>query len=134
MALSTDPIDLKLTSSGDLYITPSGDIEWTRGLDGVAQEIRLALGTHKGEVFYDLEEGIPYLERPGVDASEALLGGKFNEVYALAVFATAIRGVADVLDIVSLTASYDGKTRALSIAGVVSTSFGDLVLSEQFTR
>jgi hypothetical protein len=134
MTLSTDRIDLKLTADGDLYITPNGDIEWTTGLDAVAQAIRIAVQTHKGEVFYDLEEGVPYFDREGVSPGEALLGGKFDEAYALSVFGRVIRSVDDVLNVLALTASFNGETRTLSIAGVVSTSFGDLVLKEQFTR
>ena len=45
-------IDLMLTSSGDLSITPDGDCQIAVGLTNIIQKIRVALGTPKGSLLH----------------------------------------------------------------------------------
>lgn len=121
--LSTDPIDLLLDADGDVVI--GSDLEWSRGLAGVAQGIRIALQMFKGEWFLDLDEGVPYLEREGVPAEEALLGGRFNEARALSYFRSAIGRAPGVNKITALTIEFDGTTRIMVVRWTVRTTFGD---------
>lgn len=122
--LETDPIDLLLDADGDLVIS-GGDAAWSSGIAGVAQGIRIALQLFRGEWFLDLDEGVPYLERDGVSADEALLGQRFNEPKALRYFRDAIARAPGVNEIVSLSVTFDGPSRALTATWVVSTVFGD---------
>lgn len=122
--LETDPLDILLGNDGDLAIV-DGDLSWSSGLAGIAQGIRVALQLFKGEWFVDLDEGVPYLEREGVTSDEALLGGRFDEARALRYFRAAIGRAPGVLEIVSLSVTFDGPSRALTATWVVSTEFGD---------
>lgn len=121
--LSTDPIDLLLDSTGDLVVT--SDLQWSTGVSGISQGIRIALQLFKGEWFLDLDEGIPYLEREGVPADEALLGAKFNQGRAVAAFRDAIRRAPGVNTIVSLNVAFDRGTRKITASWIVRTEFGD---------
>lgn len=112
--------------TGDLLFP----LRYTTGLEAVAQAIRIRLLNFKGEWFADLDDGVPYLARDGVDASEALLGQQFNELRALAAFRTAIKAApgVDVLDL--LAVEFNNATRTLTVSFRVRTSFGVIVVSE----
>src|SRR5688500_17286719 len=112
--LENDPIDWELdTVTHDLVITD--DIQWTSGVPGVAQGVKIAVSYIKGELFYDLDEGVPYIEREGVDPSTVLLGSKFSVERARAAMRPAILKVPGVLDIVSLDPTFDTSTRTLTV-------------------
>lgn len=121
--LSTDPVDLLLDSTGDLVVT--SDLQWAVGLPAIAQGIRIALQLFRGEWFLDLDEGVPYLEREGVSADDALLGAKFNHGRAVAAFRDAIRRAPGVNSIVSLNVTFDRATRKVLASWIVRTEFGD---------
>src|SRR5438045_2986215 len=110
--LSTDPIDLQLdTATGDLVV--DSDCHWTSGVAGISQGIRIALQMFKGEWFLDLDEGIPYLERSGVPADQALIGQKFNQSRAVTMFRETILRAPGVNTITSLAVSFDHTTRKI---------------------
>lgn len=121
--LSTDPIDLLLDVNGDIVIDT--DLQWSTGLNGITQGIRIQLRLVKGEWFLDLDDGVPYYEREGVTADEALLAGRFNEAKALAAFRAAILRAPGVNTITSLAVAFDGPTRKLTVTWSVRTKFGD---------
>lgn len=124
--LATDPRDFLLDPvTHDVIITD--DLQWSRGLAGVAQDIKIALLMIRGEWFADLDDGVPYLERTGVTADQALLGGRFNQERALTAFRAAILGVSDVVEILALTVVLDTRTRVLRVTWSVRTTFGDTV-------
>lgn len=127
--LSTDPVDLLLDSSGDLVIE-NGDLVLTLAGDdpgGVGQLIREAVLLVKGEWFLDLDAGVAYFERDGVDASEAILGQTFDAAKCETAFREAIAAVAGVDTVVSVSATFDDGTRLATIAWVVTTTFGNTV-------
>ena len=130
--LVTDPIDLLLDSSGDLVIE-NGDLAFSSGVDGVGQAIRVAVRLVRGEWFLNLDAGVPWLERDGVDSSEAILGQQFQEAKAISAFRDAIIAVPGVAAIDSLTATYDNTTRLLTIAWSVTTVF-DNTVADSLTR
>lgn len=126
MPLRTDPIDWRIDpETKDLDITT--DLVWTTGPEAVVQGIRIALSMIKGEWFADLEEGVPYLERDGVDPQTVLLGRKFNPERARAAMRPEILKVPGVKSIISLDPSFDNATRTLTVRFVVDTVFGDTV-------
>lgn len=122
--LSTTPRDVALTTAGHDFDLSSGSFVFTFGLDGVAQAIDFAIRMHKGEYFRDLLRGIPYFERPGVPASEAILGQKHAESRAVAAYRTVIAAIDGVDSIVTISATLIG--RALSVAWTVNVVFDDI--------
>lgn len=125
--LVTDPIDFYLDPLTHDLAFSKGDLQWSRGVPAVVQGIKIRLWMIKGEWFADLDEGIAYLERPGVEDSQVLLGRKFSQERARASMRPAILAVPGVKEILSLDPTFDGRTRRLSIKFSVSTVFGDTV-------
>lgn len=126
--LEDDPNDLAVDADGDLDIV-DGDAYFATGLAGVKQAAEYAVKLIKGEVFFDLDAGIPYVERDGVLASEAILGQKFNEPRARAAFVAALLDVTAVVAVPVLTFSFNSTDRILTVSFVVRTEFGDTDLS-----
>lgn len=122
--LEDAPIDLKIDEDGDLAVE-SGDLVLTSGLPGTVQACMIAMKLIRGEVFFDLDAGIPYLLRPGVPITDVILGQKFNEAKARAAFVAALLDVDNVTRVLELTFAFDGDTRALSVRFKVRTAFGD---------
>ena len=113
--LITDPIDLLLDADGDLIVTT--DLQFSSGLAGVAQGIRIRILTFKGEWFTDLEFGVPYYQD--------LLGHKFDNTKARIAFRDAILSAPGVLGLTELETTFTGSTRALNVSWRVATVFGD---------
>jgi hypothetical protein len=113
MPLANEPIDFKLDADGDLVVP----IQFVSGLEAVAQGIRVRLKLFRGEWFLNLDEGVPYFED--------LLGRKFDRARAREIIRTELLKSPGVVEITSLTADFDGQTRALSVDWAVRTEFGD---------
>jgi hypothetical protein len=125
--LVTDPLDLKLDEFGDFELGLDGDLQFVTGADAVAQLIMIAVLTVKGEWFLDLDVGIPYFERDGVAAEDAIMGQAFDSQKVVKAFAAEISSVPGVAGILSLSATFDGPTRTMTVTWAVSTVFGDTV-------
>lgn len=123
MALETDPIDLLLDADGDVTIA-NGDVVFSSGIPAVVQSVRLALNLFRGEWFLNLDEGVPYIANDVVTESEAILGGKYNEIRTRRVFRDAILAAPGVVELTSLAVSFDSATRSLSVQFQVRTEFG----------
>lgn len=127
MPLSTDPIDIAIDpATGDIIIPPRP----SAGVAAAVQQARICLLACKGEWFLDLDNGVPYLERDGVTAQEALLGQRFDRNKTMAIFRTALARATLLTQIVSLEVSFDATTRVLAVSWSARTSFGDLVRDE----
>lgn len=111
---AAQPIDLLLDTDGDLVLT-SG-LEFSTGINAVAQGIRIRIQTFKGEWFLDLDHGVPYYQD--------LLGQKFNEIKARAAFREAILSAPGVDELTELEVSFDAQNRELTVSWEVTTSFG----------
>ena len=121
--LVTEPVSLLLDVDGDLDMT--NGLRFATGLTAVMQGVRTRLGMFRGEWFLDLDLGVPYLERDGVTAAQALLGQKFNEPKARAAFRTPILATPGVLSILSVVVTFDGSTREMRVTWKANTVFGD---------
>lgn len=97
-------MDIILDKSGDLLITPEGDIKLE---NSVAQKIKIRLRWFEGEWRWDEEEGLPYygellIKNPDTDYFESVIREKIFEVDE----------VTDVKDVQVLV---DSKTRSAVI-------------------
>jgi hypothetical protein len=129
--LRDEPQDILLDADHKVII--DGDLRWSSGPAGIAQGIKIACLMVKGEWFLDLEEGPPYLENAVVPANEALLGGRFNKVKALAEYRRAILSAPGTNEIVSLEISFDPITRRMQVDFEVKTAFGDTIADSVIT-
>ncbi len=131
--LVDDPIDLLLDETTHDIVIADGDFVFSRGLQGLAQAIKIAVEMIRGEWFSDLDEGVPWFERDGVDASEALLGQKFNEGKIVAAIRDAILSIPYEVEIKTIAATFDRTTRTVSMSWDVKTVWGD-TLADTLTR
>ncbi len=113
--LSTDPIDLLLDDDGDLVVTT--DLQWSKGVSGVMQAVRVRIQTFRAEWFADLNHGVPYWQD--------LLGQKFSALKARAAFRPEIIATPGVVELLKLETTFEGATRTLDIAFETRTEFGD---------
>ena len=124
--LSTDPITWYLDPTTNDF--PANKlITFTSGNTAVAQGIKTRLLLCAGEWFLDLDAGVPYLERPGVTAQQALYGQKFDQNKTQIIFRDAILGCPGVGSISAISCVFNNATRTLTVAWAVVTSFGDTV-------
>jgi hypothetical protein len=123
--LESDPVDWALDPlTGDLVMP----IRWTRGLEAVAQGIRVRLLLVRGEWFLDLDAGVPYLPGNGVDPSLVILGRRFDRVRAEQAFREAVLRAPGVRAIRSMAIDFETATRTLRCSITVVTEFGDTPL------
>lgn len=128
--LSTDQIDMYVDPlTGD--IPPTGDIPMTSGIAAVVQGARIRLRMFKAEWFLNLDQGVPYLEREGVPAAQAILGQKFNKTKALNAFRDALlgtettSGVPGIVELLQLNVVFDGRARTMTVIWQARCEFGD---------
>lgn len=107
-------IDLLLDDDGDLVV--DRDVYFSRGLEAVAQGIRIRLQMFRGEWFLDLDAGVPYYQE--------LLGQKFSEVRARAAFRAAILAAPGATELISLAVTFNRSTRRMSVDWEVRTDYG----------
>lgn len=112
--------------TGDLIFP----LRYTTGLEAVAQGLRIRILSFRGEWFWNLDDGVPYLARNGVTADEALLGQRYDKAKAIAAFRDAILATPGVTEILTLAADFDTATRTLSISFKVRTTFGVVEVDE----
>ena len=103
-------MDLLLDRSGDLYVSPTGDVILA---ESVAQKIRIRLLWFEGEWKWNTDEGLPYMEsllikNPDTDQFESLVREKIFEVD-------------EVTDVRDVSIEYDKRTRSAIIRYVALT-------------
>lgn len=125
--LETDPYDLALGEDGDLAIGEDGGPYFTRGLPAIKQACYIAVSMIRGEWFLDLDAGVPWLERDGVDAATAILGQRFDEGKVRREVRAALFSVPEVVDVPVLTATFNASTRKISVSWEATTAFGETI-------
>jgi hypothetical protein len=129
--LLTDEIDVQIEATGDISAT--GDLVLTKGIAAVVQGAQIRLRQVAGEVFLNLDQGVRYFERDGVEASAALLGQKFDRDKTLREFRRAllgdvslgVEGVPGIVELTRLECDFVRSTRTLTVTWAARTEFGD---------
>jgi hypothetical protein len=120
--LETDPIRLAVDENRNLIVP----LRWAKGVEAVVQGIDARLRLIKGEVFWDLDAGVPWFENDTVDANEAIMGQPFDDSKIRAVLRKAILDTPNTNEAdITLTLSFDGTTRTMTVDWEVGTLFGD---------
>lgn len=115
--LETDPRDLLLDENNDLVITD--DLQFSYGIPGIVQEVRIALQMFAGEWFLDLDAGIPYWQQ--------ILGEKAPRAMAAAriAFRDAILAVDGITALTRLDIAFNGSTRKMTVTWAAKCAFGE---------
>lgn len=110
--------DLKIDAiTGDLVVE-NGDFVWVTGIDAIAQDIRTAFLMFLEEWFLDPTEGIPYFQ--------SILGQKVSLLVVREIFRRQLLIIPGVLEVLSISATFDSTLRKTTIAWKVSTDLGEL--------
>lgn len=123
--LETDPIDLLLDEDTHDLVFENGDFVWSRGLQGVAQDLKIAWKMIRGEVFTNVNEGVRYFENDHVSAADAIIGAKFDLAKATNEFRDVALQNSLITEIVELEVTFDDTTRTLTVSGTMRTEWGD---------
>lgn len=121
--LVTDKIDILVSKDNRLTFI-NGQLQLSSGLPGIEQAQRIRLLDVAGEWFMDLDDGVMWLERPGVLASQAILGQKFNRSKLINIISDVLLKTPGTNDILLLTAAFDAPTRLASVVYQTMTIFG----------
>lgn len=119
--LVTDPVCFRRDTNGDVKFP----LELASGLEAFMIGVRSRLALFAGEMFSDLDAGVPYVERPGIDARTAILGQAYDPVKARAAIRAAIMRTPGALDVPTLVVSLDANDRKLGVTFVARTQWGD---------
>ena len=125
--LQTDPQDIYCDPNTLDIVIKDGDAGLSNGLPGVAQACKIACSLIQGEWFLNLDTGIPYFQRDGVDPATVILGQPFNQTRICAPFRAALSAVPGVGSVDALTASFDPTTRTATISWSVTCVFGGTI-------
>ena len=109
--LETDPVDF-LMVDGDIVITD--DIQFTSGVAGIVQTVTIILRFFRGEYYLNLDAGVPWLERDGVTAAQAILGQKFDSLKVRSAILPLIVAVPGVKTVIKFDPTFDSKTRGMT--------------------
>ena len=105
-------MDLLLDSTGDLYISPKGDVVLNHS---VAQKIRIKLLWLEGEWKWNKEEGMPY--------RESLFIKNPDTDYFAGIIRQKIFEVEEITEVKEVTIDFDKKTRGAVIKYVALTDY-----------
>lgn len=108
--LATDKNDLAINSAGNLQVVSS--------VEGIAQVARQAMQTRRGEMIYDIPEGIPF--------DLVAWDGAPNLAQFEAAARRRLRQVVGILDILSFEATMDGDV--LQYVAVLQTDQGEVTV------
>jgi hypothetical protein len=115
-ATFTPGVDLQLDDDGDLLI--GRDATFTTGLDAVKQGARIRCQTFRGEVFCDLDFGIPYYQE--------ILGQKYSDLKVRTPFREMLENTPGVVEVSSLSTSFDRSTRRTTVTWKVRGDEGTI--------
>lgn len=124
ITLEADPIRLAVDDDRDLIIP----LRHARGSEAVKQGIDARLRLVKGEVFWNVDAGVPWYENDYVTADEAIMGQVFDDAKARAALREAILDTPNTdASTLVLTLDYTNSTRTLVVEWQVDTIYGDTV-------
>lgn len=112
--LIEEPLDVAMTSDGDVYVGPEG-LKLVSGIQGVVQLCTILLRLTTGEWFLNIDKGIDWFE---------YLGGKLDQLAGLqSELTTKILTVPNVVEVLSMSVVV--VNRRVSILWDVRTAFGN---------
>lgn len=114
-------VDWKLDADGDLVVP----IQYTKGIEAVAQGLRVRLLNFQGEWFLDLDSGTPWFQD--------ILGQVYDQNKIRSIFRQRILEAPGVASIDSLELEYNGSTRALSVTWRVITDLEGEEITDAIT-
>jgi len=129
MALSTDPLDLAFDDDRDLVVTT--DIAFVSGAEGVASQVEERLGAFRGELFFDLERGMPWLPSDTVPESRAILGSRYDAARIRSEVRAMILGTEHITSVARLEVDRDSTERDVSIDFEAVTAFDDTTVTAE---
>lgn len=129
MALSTDPLDLAFDDDRDLVVTT--DIAFVSGAEGVAAQVEERLGAFRGELFFDLERGMPWLPSDTVPESRAILGSRYDAARIRSEVRAMILGTEHVTSVARLEVDRDSTERDVSIDFEAVAAFDDTTVTAE---
>lgn len=129
MALSTDPLDLAFDDDRDLVVTT--DISFVAGAEGVAAQVEERLGAFRGELFFDLERGMPWLPSDTVPESRAILGSRYDAARIRSEVRAMVLGTEHVTSVARLEVDRDSTERDVSIDFEAVTAFDDTTVTAE---
>lgn len=129
MALSTDPLDLAFDDDDDLVVTT--DLGFVAGAEGVAAQVEERLGAFRGELFFDLERGMPWLPSDTVPESQAILGSRYDATRIRSEVRAMVLGTEHVVGVSRLEVSRDATAREASIDFEAVAAFDDTTVTAE---
>lgn len=122
--LETDPIRLAVDENGDLIVP----LRHARGSEAIVQGIDARLRLIKGEVFWNLDAGVPWFENDVVGPDDAIMGQPFNDAKIRDRLRTPILDTPNTDPATcTMLLAYDGPSRTLDVEWEVGTIYGDTV-------
>jgi hypothetical protein len=126
--LSTDPVTLKLDANGNLNVAAlatRGLAAFDSGLTSVVTGVRTRILLIAGEWFLNLDAGVPWYARDGVDPATVILGSKYDEARIRPSILRAILSTPGVLEVTQLRIEFEPALRNVVITWQARTVFGD---------
>lgn len=113
------PADLELAiDTHDLSERNPFDLSLVRGIDRVAQQIKIRLQIFLGEWFLDVRVGVPYFQQ--------ILVKRPDRLAVESIFREEVEGVPEVLEVESLSLAFDSLLRELTVTFRARTTVGVL--------
>jgi hypothetical protein len=123
MPLETDPIDLLIDEDNQLVFV-DGDLAWSRGIDAIVQQCRIALQMFQEEWFLNLDAGLPYWDQ--ILGQKPVIAMQAAQIY----IRRELELVDGVVDITKLEITFERVTRTLKVRWQVDTEFGETPVDE----
>lgn len=126
--LSTDPVTLKLDANGNLDVAAlatRGLGAFDTGIAAVVTGVRTRILLIAGEWFLNIDAGVPWYERDGVDPATVILGSKYDEARIRPSVLRAILSTPGVVEVTALRIEFETATRNVVVTWQARTRFGD---------
>lgn len=107
--------------NNDIYLS-SHNIAMGEDKQAVAQIVNNVLRTQRGELAYDTERGIPYLETVLGDNPDVDLWSSY--------MLRALNGIEYINKIISFVPQVDNQTNILTFVSRLSTIYGDITIND----
>ena len=107
--------------NNDIYLV-GGNIAMAEDKQAVAQIVNNILRTQRGELSYNIDRGIPYLETVLGDNPDVNLWASY--------MMSAIKGISYVNRIISFIPQVDYETNTLKFISRISTIYGDITIND----